>query len=66
MKYEPKYDIRSIFYNKFGALQSFWLPTKNIVSTGVKSENYNATTIEASFSSAPSYQHINTQRKDFK
>ena len=64
---EPKYEAyRSIFYNKFGALQSFWLPTKNVVSTGVKSEDHNATTIEASFSSAPSYSTYKHTKKRFQ
>lgn len=64
---EPKYEAyRSIFYNKFGALQSFWMPTKNVVQTKTKSKDYNATTIEASFTAAPSYSQYKHTKKRFQ
>ena len=46
---EPKFDkYRSVFYNKFGALQSFWLTKKSVISTNVKDEKYQSNLIDAS------------------
>lgn len=44
---EPKYEAyRGIFYNKFGALQSFWFPTKNVIRTKTKAQDYKTNTID--------------------
>lgn len=49
---EPKYDkYRSVFYNKFGALQSFWFTHKSKLKTNTKSDKYNSNLIDASGSS---------------
>ncbi len=38
---EPRFDqYRSIFYNKYGALQTFWVNKKSVQSTKVKSEEF--------------------------
>lgn len=45
---EPKFDkYRSVFYNKFGALQTFWLTKKSVVSTSTKSDQYESNIIDA-------------------
>ncbi len=49
---EPRFDkYRSVFYNKFGALQSFWLTKKSVITTNVKDEKYQSNLIDASGSS---------------
>lgn len=49
---EPKYDkYRSVFYNKFGALQSFWVCKKSTVTTKTSSEQFQSNTIDSSGSS---------------
>ena len=43
---EPRYDaFRSIFYNRYGALQTFWFPKKSTKTNIIKNEQYNANTI---------------------
>jgi hypothetical protein len=60
---EPKFEeYRAIFYNKFGALQSYWLTKKSTFTTAIKSEQYHRNTLD--FTSTPTYdlyQH-NKQR----
>jgi len=46
---EPKFDkYRSVFYNKFGALQSFWVTKKSVITTRVKDEKYQSNLIDTS------------------
>lgn len=46
---EPRFEkFRAVFYNKFGALQSFWLSKKSVISTSIKSENYESNTLDTS------------------
>ena len=43
---EPRYDaFRGIFYNRYGALQTFWFPKKSAKANNIKNEQYNANTI---------------------
>ena len=37
---------RIMFYNRFGALQSFWMPQKSTINTRTTDESYNSNTIE--------------------
>lgn len=49
---EPRFDnFRSVFYNKFGALQSFWVCKKSVLTTKTSSEEFQSNTIDASGSS---------------
>lgn len=41
--YEP---YRAVFYNKFGALQSFWVTQQSSVTTKAKSENYKSNVVD--------------------
>lgn len=49
---ETRFDnFRSVFYNKFGALQSFWVCKKSVLTTKTSSEEFQSNTIDASGSS---------------
>jgi len=63
----PKYEAyRAIYYNKFGALQSFWLPTKHTIKTNTKSKDYKSVTIEATKTTGPSYSLYKHSNKRFQ
>ena len=37
---------RAVYYNKFGALQSFWVTQRSSITTKAKSENYRANIVD--------------------
>ncbi len=44
---EPRFDqYRSVFYNKYGALQTFWVNKKSVESTKVKSEEFHTNLVD--------------------
>jgi len=60
----PKYEnYRAIFYNKFGALQSFWFPNKSTTALKTKSSTYKANTFSETTMSYNQYKH-NIKRFD--
>ena len=63
---EPRYEaFRGIFYNKFGALQTFWFPKKSIVKTDAKSEEYKAIDINYSNATTNFYNTAKHNKKRF-
>lgn len=63
---EPKFDkYRSVFYNKFGALQSFWVTKKSTLTTNVKAEEYNSNLIDTTGSNV-TYNIRKHNRKRFQ
>ena len=61
---ETRFDpIRSIFYNKFGALQTMWLTKKSTTETKVKSEEFKRNTIN--FIGTPAYSVFKHNKKRF-
>tara|TARA_A200000159_G_scaffold60797_1_gene56310 strand:+ start:4315 stop:5466 length:1152 start_codon:yes stop_codon:yes gene_type:complete len=61
---ETRFDpIRSIFYNKFGALQTMWLTKKSTTETKVKSEEFKRNTVD--FSGNPAYSVFKHNKKRF-
>ena len=64
---EPKFEAyRSIYYNKFGALQSFWFPTKHTINTKTKSKDYKSTVIDATKTTGPTYSLYKHNKKRFQ
>lgn len=63
---EPRFDkYRSIFYNKFGALQSFWVTKKSVVNTKIKSETYQSNLLDFS-GTEPTYDIRKHNQKRFQ
>jgi hypothetical protein len=61
---EPKFEkYRAIFYNKFGALQSYWFTQKSTVTTSTKSEMYQRNTID--FTGTPTYDVYKHNKQRF-
>jgi hypothetical protein len=61
---EPKFEpIRGIFYNKWGALQSYWFSKKSTVTTSTKSENFKRNTID--FTGTPAYSIYKHNKQRF-
>ncbi len=61
---EPKFEpIRGIFYNKWGALQSYWFSKKSTVTTSTKSESFKRNTID--FTGTPAYSIYKHNKQRF-
>lgn len=62
---EPKYlPIRSIFYNKFGALQDVWMNKKSIINLSVSDQNFKANVMDFSQIS-PVYNRLKHSERRF-
>lgn len=60
----PKYEAyRSIFYNKFGALQSFWFPRKHTKKLDAKSSDYKTNTIDIGLGTFAYSQYKHSKRR---
>lgn len=63
---ETRFDnYRSVFYNKFGALQSFWVTKKSTITTNIKSQNYESNILDYSGSDV-SYSTTKHNKKRFQ